>query len=366
MDITKLDERLANQPLKVTDVAWHSPHDAPFSIHGMMYDEALSLFVRMPQDVAEAVSPSVKSLSRATSGGRVRFRTNSNYVALSCVIPCFNPAPHMAMTTLGGFSIYVDGQYRGKVGPSYNDLLAQQDHTIAFRGACSVPKKACDMHDVEIYFPLYGSVRQIYIGLREGAIIEAPTPYAYPEPIVFYGSSITQGACASRPGNDYTAHLSRMLNVDYINLGFSGNGNAEPPMLEYLTKLPASIYVYDYNYYLDRPERILPPHLSIYEQLRRANPLAGIVLVDKPSTIYNVKGYQARNKMIRESYEETVRRGDDMVAYLDGADFFGHDVPHDACLVDSDHPNDLGFWQMAKALYEPLRTLLEKRAIKKV
>ena len=363
MDITKLDERLAAQPLKVTDVAWHSPFDTPFSIHGMMYDEALSLYVRMPQDVAAAASPAVAGLSRCTSGGRVRFRTDSIYVALSCLIPYFNPAPHMAMTTLGGFSVYVDGQYRGKVGPTYNDLQAVTDRSIAFRGSCNIPKTG-EMHDVEIYFPLYGSVKTLYIGLREGSRIEAPTPYAYADPIVFYGSSITQGACASRPGNDYAAHLSRMLNADYINLGFSGNGNAEPAMMEYLKSLPASAYIYDYNYYSDRPERILPPHLSIYEDLRAANPMAAILMVDKPSTIYSPRNYETRNEIIRASYLETVRRGDDLVAYLDGKDFFGHDVPHDACVVDSDHPNDLGFWQMAKALYPLLCELLERRAIK--
>ncbi len=364
MDITKIDERLANQPLTVTDVVWHSPFDAPFSIHGMMYDEALSLFVRMPQDVAAAVSPSVNALSRNTSGGRIRFRTDSAYVALSCVVPPFKVAPHMTMVTMNGFSVYADNQYRGKVGPSYNDILNQVDKTIVFRGSCSLPKTE-EMHDIEIYFPLYGMVKEIYVGLSEGARIEAPTPYAYAEPIVFYGSSITQGACATRPGNDYAAHLSRMLNADYINLGFSGSGNAEPAMLEYLAKLPASVYVYDYNYYLSRPERILPPHLSIYEFLRGANPTAGIVMVDKPCTVYSPQNYQARNAIIRASYEETIRRGDDLVAYIAGEDFFGHEVPHDACVVDSDHPNDLGFWQMAKTLYEPLRALLEKRTIKK-
>ena len=364
MDITKLDERLAAQPLKVTDVAWHSPFDTPFSIHGMMYDENLSLFLRMPDEVSVRVSPSVRGLSRMTSGGRVRVRTDSVFVALSCVIPCFNPAPHMAMTTMGGFSVYVDGQYRGKVGPSYNDILATVDKTVAFRGSCSVPKTG-ELHDIEIYFPLYGCVKELYIGLREGCRIEAPRAYTYPDPIVFYGSSITQGACASRPGNDYAAHLSRMLDADYINLGFSGNGNAEPEMLEYLTKLPASAYIFDYNYYSDRPERVLPPHLSIYELLRKANPTAAIIMVDKPSTIYSPKNYETRNAIIRASYEETVRRGDDLVGYLDGKDFFGHEVGHDACVVDSDHPNDLGFWQMAKSLYPILNTLLARREIKK-
>lgn len=363
MDIAKLDERLANQPLTVTDVAWHSPFETPFSIHGMHYDEELSLFVRMPQEVAAEVSPSVKSLSRMTSGGRVRFRTDSVYVALSCLVPAFTPAPHMAMTTLNGFSVYVDGQYRGKVVPSYPDLLAAVDKTVAFRGSCSIPKTG-ELHDVEIYFPLYGCVKEIYIGLREGARIEPPRAYSIAAPLVFYGSSITQGACASRPGNDYAARLSRMLDADYINLGFSGNGNAEPAMLEYLTKLPASAYIYDYNYYSNRPERVLPPHLSIYEILRKANPLAVIMMVDKPCTIYSRSNYEARSAIMRASYEETIRRGDDLVGYLDGADFFGSGVEHDACVVDSDHPNDLGFWHMAQNLYEPLKTLLARRAIK--
>ena len=366
MDIAKLDDRLANKALTVTDIKWYSPLEAPFSIHGLMYDEEISMYVRMPQDIAKQVTPSVMHLSRCTAGGRVRFRTNSTYVALTCVVPAYTPAAHMATTTLNGFSIYVNGMYRGHITPAYADLLAQEDRLVTFRSFVNVPKaeNPGELCDVEIYFPLYGCVKQLFVGLREGSSVEAPTPYAITEPLVFYGSSITQGACASRPGMDYTARLSRMLNADYVNLGFSGNGNAEPAMLDYLTTLPASVYVYDYNYYSNRPERVLPPHLSIYEKLREANPLAGIMMVDKPSTIYSPQNYQARNEIIRASYDETIRRGDDLVGYLDGADFFGHEIEHDSCLVDGDHPNAIGFWQMAKSLYEPLRTLLERRAIK--
>ena len=356
MEISKLDARLSSSKINVTGAVWHSVKESPFSIHGVRYDEAMGMFLRLPSEVAKAVSPQVFGLNQRTSGGRVRFRTDSPYIAIYCVAPPFAPMPHMPLTGSHGFSVYSDGAFAGKVTPSVDDVTTSGEERISFGGVVRLMKDG--WHDIEIYMPLYGGVCELYLGVSEGACITKARQYKYEKPIVIYGSSITQGACASRPGNDFAMRLSRMLDADVLNLGFSGNGNAEPAILDYMASLDASAYVFDYNYYSDRPERILPKHYEIYEALRSSDPTVPILMIDKPSVIFAGGDYDIRSKMIRETYERAVMEGDKFVAMMDAKELFG-ECEADACVVDTDHPNDLGFYRMADSMYPYLKRLLE-------
>ena len=356
MEIGKIDIRLANASLKVTDAVWRSALESPFSVHGVTYDSDLGMFLRMPKEVSAKVSPQVRGLSERTSGGRVRFKTDSSYVAIHCTAPAFAPMPHMPLTGSHGFSVYADGVFAGKVTPSVDEVTEKGKDKITFSGIVSF--KETKTREIEIYMPLYGGVCELLIGVKEGASLEAPGEYKYKKPIVIYGSSITQGACASRPGNDFAMHLSRMLDADVLNLGFSGNGNAEPEMLKYLASLDASAYVFDYNYYSDRPDRVLPAHYDIYKILRESDSSVPILMIDKPSVIFAGEDYNIRSKMIFETYERALREGDRLVAMMDAKELFG-ERDADACVVDTDHPNDLGFYRMAESIYPYLKRLLE-------
>ena len=359
MDVSMIDTRLAACTVDEADVVWHSPSTPPLSLHGVQYDAEHELYLRMPWDKAVAVTPSVTVLNKMTSGGRVRFCTDSPYIAIRCVAPYFVPMAHMPLTGSHGFCFFVDGRFDGKVAPSFDNATKPEGGRISFAGSSRIHLFSEGIHDVEICLPLYGGVVAFEVGLAAGATILPAKPYRYEKPIVFYGSSITQGACATRAGNDAVNRVSRMLDAEILNLGFSGNGNAEPAMLDYLSSIDAAAFVYDYNYYLDKPDRVLPPHNEIYRRLREAHPDAAILLVDKPGCDYDRGGYEIRRKMIEETYREAIAAGDTRVGMLDAYDLFGK-TDRDGCLVDYNHPNDLGFLRMAEAMAAALRPLLEQ------
>jgi hypothetical protein len=151
-------------------------------------------------------------------------------VAIKAAVPAFIAMWHMPFTGTAGFSIYVNGKFAGVSGLNYSRFQEQADGKIAFENILQF--RVQGVKEVEIYFPLYNGVHELFIGLQEQAAV-SPMPYKNgKKPIVFYGSSITQGGCASRPGNDYIGHLSRWLDTDVINLGFSGNARGEKTMRE--------------------------------------------------------------------------------------------------------------------------------------
>ena len=357
MDLSVIDPRLVDAKIDAEDVVWQDALLAPFSLHGVYFDEELRSYRRMPLAAAKAVNPGVFGLSGNTAGGRLRFRTDSPYVAIRAMLPTPALMNHMPLSGSAGFALYIDGAYAGKYTPRIDEAIAAREQGgLVCAGMVSRRPAHGGLYECELYFPLYGGVRELHIGLSRGATLLPPTPYRAKKPLVFYGSSITQGACASRPGNDYISILSRRLQVDVLNLGFSGNGNAEPAMLAYLCELDALGYVFDYNFYLDRPERILPPHYDIYRCLRDAHPSVPILMMDKPAAVFDAEGYAARNAMIKATYERALSEGDRLVGYIDSEKMMGDDPA--ACFVDANHPNDLGFYRMADALYPMLEKLL--------
>ena len=356
MDISKIDPMLSSSLNQRDDIVWRSATDTPFSIHGVFYDKNENVYLRMPTSVTTKVSRSVEGLARMTSGGRVRFKTDSPCVAIFCIAPTVNPMPHMPLTGSHGFAVYRNGQFVGKIVPSVNEVITPHEEGIVFGGVVNLSNAG--VSEIEIYMPLYGGVKELKIGVQENTNIFEAREYTYKKPLVIYGSSITQGACASRPGNDFAMRLSRLLDADVINLGFSGNGNAEPEMLEYIANIDATAFIFDYNYYSCRPDRVLPPHFEIYSTLRTAHPKTPILMIDKPGFIFAGKDYPIRSKMIRDTYERAVAQGDTLVDMMDASELFGSEDP-DACLVDTDHPNDLGFYRMADNIYTKLSKLLK-------
>jgi hypothetical protein len=230
------------------------------------------------------------------------------------------------------------------------------DGSIYFDGIANMPEGE---NEVTVCFPLYNKVKNLYIGLQKGAKILPPKPYTHQKPLVFYGSSITQGGCAWRAGNDYISTLSRWLDFDYINLGFSGGARAEKEMIAYLSTLDASVFVMDYDHNAPTVEHLQATHYPLYEALRKAHPEMPIVMMSKPDVDLTPEGSALRRRVVEETYLKAKGNGDEQVHFISGDTLFG-EGDRSACTVDGCHPTDLGCYRMALTVKPVLEKLLNK------
>lgn len=347
MKISDIDPNLKiTTGINEKNITFFDPTKAPFSLHGVIPPDAeLDAYHRIPRALAEATNDGVAWLYRNTAGGRIRFRTDSPYAAIKVRYPRMCVMNHMALCGIQGFSLYrvIDGRER-YVG-SFIPTGATEYENVLY-----LPR---ELSDYVLYMPLYNDVGEILIGLDRGSQIEPPAPYRQPVPVVYYGSSITQGGCASRPGNDYQGFVSRELGCDYINLGFSGSAKGETCMAEYIAGLSMSAFVLDYDHNAPDPEHLEKTHEAFFKIVREKNPDLPIVIVSRPQQYLGEDG-KRRRAIIRATYERALAAGDGNVYFLDGSTFF-EDLPSDDATVDGCHPTDLGFYFMAKKIGEVLR-----------
>ena len=191
---------------------------------------------RLPLRLKDQLRPPVWDLAQHPSGGRIRFRTDSTTIGLLAENPYFSNMHHMASVGESGFDLYVGPDYLGSAWPDAAGKIDKQWRVGTARR----------MRDITLYLPLYKSVTVRELNLDPEARLEPATPYAMRKPIVYYGSSITQGGCASNPGGSCQAILERRLHADFVNLGFSGNGMGEPVLAEAITELDPSVIVLDF------------------------------------------------------------------------------------------------------------------------
>ena len=359
MNISDIDANFKISGESAPDVVWHSVLEPPVTLSGVYYEESEKRFRRIPDAVAETVSVGVRGLSVHTAGGMLRFATDSSYIALKVLSPGGALMPHI--TTFGqfGFGIYEEGKYIGTVSPSVD--LANSHKPFAYEGKVMTARTRSDecrrMREYTVFFPLYSGVDALFVGVDgEAVLAESPMPYG-DKYVMFYGSSITQGGCASHPGNDFVNHLANRLGVKVLNLGFSGNGKAEDTMIAYLAERDPAVFVLDYDHNAPDPAHLAATHEKLFKAFRAAHPDTPVIMISQPDFDHRPHA-EERRSIIRRTYENALRAGDKRVRYIDGETLFGT-CERDACTVDLCHPNDLGFYRMASVIYPVLRECLE-------
>ena len=335
-DISEIDKNLkVETEIQKDGLKFYDIKEEPFKVYGVFHDG--ERYRRIADDVAKTVSDGVHYGVKYTAGGRVRFRTNSPFIAIHYKGE-MGKMPHFAFTGSCGFDIYFGTKYEASFVPPMDKQKGYES---------IITSGKWEMREVTINFPLYSFVEELYIGLDENAIVEAPTPYRIEKPVVFYGSSITQGGCASRPGTCYEPYITRRFDCDHINLGFSGNARAEKEIAEYIAGLDMSLFVYDYDHNAPDVEHLEATHERMFRIIREKNPDLPVIMMSRPK--YYISGYEPlRLEIIKKTYENAIANGDKNVYFIDGRDLCkicGHEGTVDNC-----HPTDLGFFAMAQTL----------------
>ena len=325
-----------------------------FGLYGVFFEERADCFVRMDTAVAEMVSEGVDYLCRHTAGGRLCFTTNSTFLKIAVEYKEFTEMSHMPITGSGGFSLFevTEGGHR------YIGNLAPVPQTDKTGYATSVELPGEGMRNYVMYFPLYNRVDRLSVALESRAVVQPFNPYRDVAPILYYGSSITQGGCASRPDTSYQALIEKRNRIDFINLGFSGNAKAEKEMVAYLGGVNCSIFVCDYDHNAPTADYLKATHYPLYEGFRAAQPDTPILFLSRPDINRWADG-EERRKIVYSTYLKAKRQGDKNVYFLSGKNFYGNDLFWNFS-VDGCHPTDYGFAMMAKKIYQKIVSIDKK------
>jgi hypothetical protein len=351
---SKVDPSSAREDPK-TGLLWYDVRR--LGLEGQGWKETKAPFDRLPAKAEKTVRPAVWGLSRHSAGMCVRFRTDATAIQARWVLTSGRLAmPHMPATGVSGLDLYV------QTAPGKWHWLAvgrPAGRTTTVQLVAGLPPGE---RTYLLYLPLYNGVSSVEVGIdRKASLSRLPRPEGDKgKALVFYGTSITQGGCASRPGMVHTAILGRRLGRPVINLGFSGNGRMEPELARLMAELDPAVYVLDCLPNMtakDVKERVEP----FVKILRAARPTTPILLVEDRTfaDAFLVKGHRVGNTNnrveLKAAFERLQKAGVKGLHYLPGDRLLGADGEG---TVDGSHPTDLGFWRQAGAFEEALRKIL--------
>ncbi len=337
-------------------VIWHEPCSHPFRLSGFPWYAGEPVYRRLPLNTSGELPDAVDELADCTAGGQVAFQSDSNRVVISVELAGRANMNHMPATGQCGFDLYI--------GPPFAQRfhsVAKYDHTQSSYEVLLFEHPERAMRNFTLNFPLYQGVRRLRVGLTPEAQLGPPFPWSADGRIVVYGTSITQGGCASRPGMAYTNILSRALNTEIINLGFSDNGRGEPEVIGMVADAPdPQLFVLDYE--ANAGEELANTLPVAVRTLRDRHSAVPVMLVSRIAYSKDVtheaslRGRESSLEMQKRLVGELRSSGDSGVHLVDGSALLGTDF--DECTVDGVHPNDLGFMRIARQLEPKIRAIL--------
>ena len=332
-----------------------------FLIEGTAISDSLkeSPYDRLPISYKEKVREPVWDLSKASAGITVRFHSNSTSINLKWTVLNDLDMSHMAATGIKGIDLYTKYNNKWRYVTTAGALVGLKTYQNKSIPADSINEYELiknmtpEFREYKLFLPLYDGVTKLEVGIDSAASIEKATPSSE-KPIVFYGTSITQGGCASRPGMAHTNIISRKLDVDCINYGFSGNGRMETPIVELISEIDARFYVIECLQNMDSEqvkERVKP----LVDIIRTNHPYTPIVLVENMMYTMAFLNQTLETRLIEENtslkneYDKIIKNGTPNIFYIkDNKEFL---VDNEGT-VDGVHLTDLGFKRYADYLIE--------------
>lgn len=338
------------------NLQWRDVKD--WGVEGKGWTDTERFYDRFPSKAEKTVPGPVWNLSRHSAGMLVRFETDAAAIHARWSLTGANLAlPHMPATGVSGLDLYARDE-KGRDRWVAVGKPTQQKMEAKLAGPVD-PLPDGKKRLYTVYLPLYNGTASLEIGVDPKAAFEPVAPRKE-KPIVFYGTSILHGACASRPGMAFPAILGRRFNRPTINLGFSGNGRMEPEVGALLAELDAGCYAIDCLPNMT-PEQVAERTEPLLRQLKKARPEAPILLVEDRSFTSSAffkgmrESHAARRRNSRKAYDALVADGVKSLGYLEGEALLGDDGE---AATDGSHPNDLGMVRYADAYEKELRKLL--------
>jgi lysophospholipase L1-like esterase len=354
-NIERLDPNFASQdPAK--NLRWYDI--LQLGLEGKGWENTAHPYDRLPGKAEGVVRDAVWSLSHHSAGMCARFVTDASEISARWTLRYDNLAmDHMPATGVSGLDLYVrDGEVWRWVAVGRPKSVPTNETTL-------VSGMPSGLHEFLLYLPLYNGVESVELGVRsEATLAKAPPRIGENSlPICFYGTSITHGGCASRPGMAYPAIVGRHLDRPAFNLGFSGNGKMDIELADLLAELEVCLYVLDCAPNMPA-EMIAERAVPFVRRLRELKPDTPILLVE--NIVYQngwfleatQAAYTGKNEALKKSFEELKSSGVDQLHYLGCEELLGRDGE---ATVDGVHPTDLGFLRMAETLEPVIARILE-------
>ena len=344
--------------------SWNPANDTARVLEGQAWPgRGADFYHRLPATAASTVREEVWNLSKNTAGLSLRFHTNATEIIIKYTVTGALQLPHMPATGVSGVDLYsktIDGNWTWAAGKfNFGDTIVYR-----FSGLTGNDQHV-NNREYYLYLPLYNTVQWMEITVPKQSQF-TPLPARMDKPVLVYGTSIAQGACATRPGLAWTNILARKLDRPVINLGFSGNGRLEKEVLELIASADAKIYVLDclpnlVGSYAANGElkKRLVSAVSLLQQKRPGIP---VLLTDHDSytdeaiNAVKKKDYQAVNTIQHEVFDSMQKAGVKNIFLLTKEEI-NQDIE---TMVDGVHPNDIGMMRYAIAFDKTIRDILRE------
>lgn len=356
-DIVRYDGNMADGLTDGRDVVWHDMNTAPFRLSGLPFRGPGKALRRLPELAAGTIPEAVDMLAWHTSGATLGFKTDSDRICLRVKLACSKVMDHMTAIGSGGFDLYMGSPGRRIFCASTRFPANSAEYSVIL--IKDIPAEG--FREYLLDFPLYSNVEFLEIGFAPGAKIEAPTPWSSSKKVVIYGTSITQGGCASRPGMCMANMLSRRWNIEVVNLGFSGSGKGEPEVMELVAGVPdPALFVLDYvvNAGVKGFRETLPGAIDIIRRRHIEVPIALLTPMHLCRELWLPKRAAEFKEVCEYMRDEAERRraaGDANVHFVNGT---VESSDWHEFMVDGVHLTDLGFYKQTELVAPQLEKLL--------
>ena len=343
---------------------WKNPLAESFqTVHGQAWqDELKGTYYRLPERAKEVVRKPVWGLSRHSAGLSIVFRSNAPEIKVRYAVTEGFAMAHMPATGKSGVDLYAtdaNGKLRWCAAKyAFGDTIT---YTYSHLSYVTDPKQG---YEYQLFLPPYNEIKWLEIGVDKEYTLRF-LPASKEKPIVLYGTSIAQGACASRPGMVFGNIINRTLQHPVVNLGFSGNGQMEPEVFDFLSEIDAKMFILDNmpNMNKERTGLIYERATNGIRKLRQKSN-APILLVEHNgyanefSSLDAEDSYRKTNIELRRVYQTLKAEGIKELYYLTKEEIgFTQDAT-----VEAIHPSDLGMQIYADAYIPKIKEILQEDA----